>query len=82
MEAERVAMSALGAGCRVPAGFLATIDGERLLLAGVVASPDGGKPLIRATATGPKDDATAGGRKLADKLLSQGAREILGEVRG
>lgn len=82
VDAERVAMSALGAGCRVPAGFLATVEGERLLLAGVVASPDGNKPLIRATVTGTKDDAPGVGRQLADKLLSQGAREILGEVRG
>jgi hydroxymethylbilane synthase len=80
--AERVAMSALGAGCRVPAGFLGTVDGDQVLVSGVVGSPAGGRPLIRASAKGPLRHAVSVGRELADKLLSQGAKKILGEVRG
>ncbi len=79
--AERVAMSALGAGCRVPAGFLGRVNGGEVLVSGVVGSPEGGRPLIRASAMGPLKDAVSVGQELADKLLAQGARKILGEVR-
>jgi hydroxymethylbilane synthase len=79
--AERVALSTLGAGCRVPAGFLGKVEGGNLLLSGVVGSPDGGRPLIRATAKGSLNNAISVGEELADKLLAQGAKEILEEVR-
>jgi hydroxymethylbilane synthase len=80
--AERVAMSALGAGCRVPAGFLGKVEGDEILLSGVVGSPGAGRSLIRATAKGPFNQAVSIGKELADKLIAQGAKEILGEVRG
>jgi hydroxymethylbilane synthase len=80
--AERVAMSALGAGCRVPAGFLGTVVGDQVLVSGVVGSPEGGHPLIRASASGPSNHAVSVGRELAEKLLLKGAKKILGEVRG
>ena len=49
VQAERTAMRELGAGCRVPAGFLATITNGSLIVRGVVGSPSGGKP-VRADA--------------------------------
>lgn len=80
--AERVAMSELGAGCRVPAGFLGKVDGDEIMVSGVVGSPESGRSLIRATAKGPSNQAVSIGRELADKLIAKGAKEILGEVRG
>ncbi len=79
--AERAAMSALGAGCRVPAGFLGTIRENRINLKGVVAHPRG-EPLVMAEVDAPLHDPDAAGAALADKLLSMGAAEVLGEVRG
>ncbi|HUT53626.1 MAG TPA: hydroxymethylbilane synthase [bacterium] len=79
--AERTAMAALGAGCRVPAGFLATVDGERMSVSGVVGDPEGNK-LIKADAEGKAAQAEALGKALSDDLLRQGAGEILKAVRG
>jgi len=78
--AERAAMAALGAGCRVPAGFLAEIAGDRLQLRGVVGHPSRNLT-IAAAAEGPSDDPEAVGRALADTLLRQGAAEALREAR-
>ena len=39
--AERAVLAALGGGCQVPIGALATVAADRLHLLGVVASPDG-----------------------------------------
>lgn len=78
--AERTAMSALGAGCRVPAGFLARQTDENLNLQGVVAHPRG-EPFMRAEVEGPATDPDGLGRSLSDKLLAMGAKEVLDEVR-
>ena len=80
MIAERTAMSALGAGCRVPAGFLGEVSRDVLTVRGVVAHTDG-EALIKAEVMGPADDPVALGRKLSEKLLDMGAADILKEVR-
>jgi hydroxymethylbilane synthase len=79
--AERAAMSALGAGCRVPAGFLGQVNGDTLLVRGVVGSPDGAAR-IKAEAEGPADDPESLGRRLAKELLEKGAGDLLKEARG
>ena len=79
--AERAAMAALGAGCRVPAGFLGTVTGERLSVSGVVGDPEGTR-LITARAEGRAADAEALGQELSDDLIRQGAAGILKAVRG
>ncbi len=80
VRAERTAMSALGAGCRVPAGFLARIKSSRLRLEGVVAHTDGAR-LIRSEVTEAAGNYESAGRALAESLLSKGAGDILREVR-
>jgi len=78
--AERTAMAALGAGCRVPAGFLAEVRNGRLILNGMVGHPY--RPqIINAEASGDPADAEAIGRSLAEMLLQQGAAKILQEAR-
>jgi hydroxymethylbilane synthase len=77
--AERKAMARLGAGCRLPAGFLATIDGITLTIEGVVASADG-RTLIQGRVEGEDVDYEDLGWKLGEDLLEQGAAELLKEL--
>ncbi len=74
--AERAFLHRLEGGCQVPIAAHATLDKEELELTGLVAELDGSR-LIKAKATGPYDQAPVIGRKLAEKLLTQGAGAIL-----
>jgi hydroxymethylbilane synthase len=77
--AERGLLGALGGGCQVPIGAHATVDGGRLRLLGLVASPDGGE-VVRGEAEGPVSEAASLGRALGQELLERGARRILEAV--
>lgn len=79
--AERALLGGLGGGCQVPIGANATVDGGLLRLRAVVASP-GGETIIRGHREGAAGDAAHIGRDLADELLANGARAILGAVYG
>lgn len=74
VDAERAFLAALGGGCQVPIGAHARVENGRIRLMGVVAAPDGSR-LIRGEVTGAEAFDT--GAALAEKLLAQGAREIL-----
>ncbi len=74
--AERALVGALGGGCQVPLGALATVDGARLTLHAVVAAPDGSQ-LIRHVATGPASAPEAVAAAAARALLEAGAADIL-----
>ncbi|RDI95739.1 hydroxymethylbilane synthase [Meiothermus sp. QL-1] len=78
--AERAFIRALGAGDHCPAAALATLSEETLLLEGMVASPDG-REMIRAEIEGEPEEARELGEELAQDLLAEGARELLGAVR-
>ncbi len=75
-DAERSFLIGLGGGCLVPIAALARVIGGEVSITGLVAKPDGTE-VVRARGTGPASDARAIGSKLADKLLSQGARALL-----
>jgi len=77
--AERGLLAALGGGCQVPIGAHATVDGGRLLLKAMVASPDGAE-VVRGTSEGTVGEAEMVGRRLGVELLNRGAREILETV--
>jgi hydroxymethylbilane synthase len=77
--AERGVLGALGGGCQVPIGAHATVEGGRLRILAVVASPAGDR-LIRSESEGPAADAARIGVDLGRRLLEQGAREILESV--
>jgi len=77
--AERGLLAALGGGCQVPIGAHATVDGGRLLLKAMVASPDGSE-LVRGEAEGAVGEAESIGRNLGAELLDRGARKILETV--
>jgi hydroxymethylbilane synthase len=77
--AERAVLAALGGGCQVPIGAHAIVDGGRLRLLAIVASPDGAE-LVRAESQSSIADAAALGRDLGEELLNRGARRILDAV--
>jgi hydroxymethylbilane synthase len=78
--AERTFLRALEGGCQIPIGALATREGGRLKLQGLVAALDGA-PLLRAELTGEWSAPEALGLALAQQLLDEGAGEILERIR-
>ncbi|PRR71179.1 hydroxymethylbilane synthase [Neomoorella humiferrea] len=78
--AERAFLRSLEGGCQVPIGALATVEGEAMIIQGMVASLDGRRVLrdfVSAATSAPE----AAGRELARKLLDRGAGTILEEVK-
>ncbi|MBS3976235.1 MAG: hydroxymethylbilane synthase [Syntrophomonadaceae bacterium] len=78
--AERSLLRELEGGCQIPIGALGQIEGNDLVLDGLVASLNGDR-IVRLTASGPRTMPDAIGRELAHKLIAEGAREILQQVR-
>jgi hydroxymethylbilane synthase len=74
--AERAMLRGLGGGCQVPIGAVSEVAGETLTLRGVVLPPDGSRR-VAARLAGGRADAETLGQRLADELLSRGARELL-----
>jgi len=79
VRAERAMNRGLEGGCQVPIAGFAELTGDKLLLKGLVGSPDGSK-IISDQVQGVADDAEALGQALAERLLSQGAGDILKAV--
>jgi hydroxymethylbilane synthase len=77
--AERAFLRHLEGGCQVPIGVNSRLEGEQLVLTGMVASLDGLR-LIRDEARGEQADPEAIGLALAERLRAQGAGEILEEI--
>jgi hydroxymethylbilane synthase len=75
--AERAFLARLGAGCSLPVGALAVVEGHTLLLRGAVADPEG-RFVIRRQKEGPAEESEALGQRLADEILAEGADRILG----
>ncbi len=73
VSAERAFVARLGSGCRAPAAALATADGPRLALEGLVALEDG-SAAQRYRATGPVGAAEWLGMSVADYLLAHAGR--------
>lgn len=78
--AERALVAALGGGCQVPIGGLATLEGPMLRLHAIVTSLDGAQAL-RAEGHGAPEDPESLGRSVAAKLVAQGADAVLEDVR-
>jgi hydroxymethylbilane synthase len=74
--AERSFLRTLQGGCRVPVGALASIDGNDLLLKGVIAHTNGQK-ILRYDKKGFVTDPEKLGEDLAHFFLNNGAQEIL-----
>jgi hydroxymethylbilane synthase len=77
--AERAFLRALEGGCQVPIGVNSRLEGERLVLTGMVASLDGQR-LLRDEVRGDQMDPEPIGVALAEALRRQGATAILEEI--
>jgi hydroxymethylbilane synthase len=80
MDAERAFAHRLGGSCQSPIAAHATIDGERLALAGLVAEPDGSR-LLRDNQMGSIGAPAALGSLLAERMLAAGAGPLLERLR-
>lgn len=74
--AERAFLRSLGGGCQFPIAAHATIEGQTLQLAGLVASPHG-EEIIRDQLSGVLDQAEGIGTTLAARLIERGADTLL-----
>ena len=81
VRAERAFLRRLQGGCQVPIGGHATLEGERLILTGMVADLQG-RRVIRRFLQGEARKAEEIGESLAEVVLSVGGAEILGEIYG
>ncbi len=77
--AERAMNRALHGSCHVPVAALATIDGELLLLRGLVGSAGDGH-LVEAREQGQRGRAEGIGVAVAQRLLAQGAGALISAV--
>jgi hydroxymethylbilane synthase len=74
--AERAIARTLQASCQSPVATHAVIENASLTVTALVAMPDGSQA-IRDTVSGPSSDAGLLGQDLANRLLEQGAGELL-----
>ncbi|MFO0724856.1 MAG: hydroxymethylbilane synthase [Myxococcota bacterium] len=78
--AERAFLRRLEGGCQVPIAGYATIQGQKLMLRGLVSELDGSKS-FRGNIEGPIADAERLGTALAEELLGQGAGAVLARLK-
>lgn len=79
VRAERALNKKLQGGCQVPIACFAELDGAQLFLRGLVGAADG-SIMLRAEQTGTADAPEALGIAVAERLLQQGAGEILERI--
>jgi len=78
--AERSFLRHLQGGCRVPIGGLGNVKNDILELVGFTASTDGAV-LVKKSVQGAISDTEDIGRRLAEKILNAGGKEILESFR-
>lgn len=76
--AERTFLHLLEGGCQIPIGGYAYLQGNEMILTALVGTPDG-KTILKEVVRGT--DPVAVGKEAADKLISQGAKEIVDQVK-
>ncbi len=77
---ERALLRRLEGGCQIPIGTFGRIENERFILDAIVGSIDG-KRIVTGSIDGSPEESEKLGTKLAEDLLSRGAKEILEEIR-
>ena len=80
VRAERAFLQRLEGGCQVPIGAYGKVEGESFIFSGYIGTIDGRKALS-GTRRGGIEEAEMLAVRLADDLLSDGADEILEEIR-
>jgi hydroxymethylbilane synthase len=79
--AERAFLKRLEGGCQVPIGAHGVLEGETLILTGMVADLQGVR-LIRKDLRGDAQQPEIVGERLAQEILELGGAEILMEIYG
>lgn len=74
--AERAFLRRLGGGCQIPVGARAWTDDDQIRLLGMICEVEG-RRLYRGEITGSVKDAERLGQELAERLLKDGADQIL-----
>ena len=74
--AERAVTRVLGASCQSPMAAFARGEGDELTVTALVALPDGSR-CIRSSISGDAGNAEQLGTALAEKMIDEGAREVL-----
>jgi len=74
--AERALLARLHGGCHLPIGAYAEVGHDQLVLYAMIAKLDGSER-IATSLTGPTQCSEQLGRRVADKLLELGGREII-----
>lgn len=80
IECERAFLSQLGGGCSVPIGALARVDDNTIELTGCIAALDG-SAVFRMKHSGAFTDAPQVGEELAFRMMENGARKTVEELR-
>ena len=73
--AERGFLDTIGGGCTAPVAAYGEIDGQRMRMYSMAATPDGGR-ILRSRIEGDVGEAEELGRRAAKALLEEGASEI------
>ena len=81
VRAERAMLRRLGGGCHVPIAGWATVEGDAILLRGLIAGING-STLVRGDARGTTADPDGLGAAVAEDLLARGGRAILDRIAG
>src|SRR5436190_14334438 len=76
--AERALLRSLGGGCQLPIAAYATVREKRIKLDGLVADPQGQR-IVRDRISGGLEEAEQLGTQLGERLLDQGAKELLAQ---
>lgn len=79
LAAERSLNERLGGACTVPVAGHAVLHEQTLHLDALVGAPDGSRH-VRGAVSGPFHEAARLGKQLAETLIENGARAILGEL--
>lgn len=79
-QAERAFLQELEGGCQVPIASLAAVNGDKILVQGLIAALDGSE-VIKNCNEGSCREAELVGRQLARTLLDRGAGRILDDIR-
>ncbi|NOZ21314.1 MAG: hydroxymethylbilane synthase [Planctomycetes bacterium] len=78
--AERAFLAELQGGCQAPIGAIAEIEGDTLMLRGMIRSTDGSER-VAGQECGAAPEAGEVGKRLAHRLLAGGGEAILRELR-
>ncbi len=74
--AERAFLRKLGGGCQLPIAAYAVVREKRIRLDGLISDPEGSR-VVKGRLVGGLEEAESLGEQLAEKLLSEGAAELL-----